>query len=201
MKGKFNKFGLRDGLRQALVECKSDSDAAELKYGMVCKGIVYLAHHGHMFGREYMCIDTPAAGPVYYYDADRFREDFRILSATEASVAKVGEPLPTGERLPIQADKMRERTRKAVQKAAEAHRYVVPQVVWDKMLALDPLETSIDLSLEDLGVKGPAISTSALDERHPLTDDVCDAFWKLGYLVAYAIDPAGKIVGLTVIWD
>lgn len=195
-----NKFGLRKGVSQVLVECKSGSDTPELSYGMICKGIVYLAYCGEAFGREYMCIDTPAAGPVYYYNADRFREDFRILSETEASVARVGEPLPTVERLPIQADKMRERTRKAVQEAAEANKYIIPQIVWDKMLALDPLETSIDVSLEDLGIKGPAIKASDLDD-HPLTDNVCAAFWKLGYLVAYSLDPAGKIVGLTVIWD
>lgn len=197
----WNKFGLRKGVRQVLVEFQSGSETPELEYGNTCKGSVYLAHYGEAFGREFMCIDTPAAGPVYYYSADRFREDFRILSATEASVAKVGEPLPTTGRLPIQADKMRERTRRAAQEAAEANKYIIPQVVWDKMLALDPLETSIDLSLKDLGIKGPAIKASALDDDHPLTDGVCAAFWKLGYLVAYSTDQTGKIAGLTVIWD
>lgn len=196
-----NKFGLRKGVSQVLVEFKSGSETPELEYGGTCKGSVYLAHYYEVFGRECMCIDTPAAGPVYYYNADRFREDFRILSATEASVAKVGEPLPTAGRLPIQADKMRERTRRAVQEAAEANKYIIPQAVWDKMLALDPLETSIDLLLEDLGVKGPAIKARDLDDYHPLTDDVCTAFWKLGYLVAYLVGPAGKITGITVIWD
>lgn len=196
-----NKFGLLFEQRLVLVECKSGIATHFIRHGMICKGIVYLAHYGTAFGREHMCIDTPAAGPVYYYSADRFREDFRILSATEASVAKVGEPLPTTGRLPIQADKMRERTRRAAQGAAEANKYIIPQAVWDKMLALDPLETSIDLSLKDLGIKGPAIKASALDDDHPLTDGVCAAFWELGYLVAYSTDQTGKIAGLTVIWD